>query len=200
MAYYTLTTKGRAWLEDDAPGPAKYSKVLAALGELILENDVPRTASQVSHIAEIPEKQSSEGLTYLTASGYVKPAPIPQPSEPLETPKIRIKPIEELAVAEIKREAARERYTHGEKGIASRRKYQTSDKGKIARATYWGGVKGKLAQKLHRLNRRHRELNAFLASHPEEKDKIQPLIDSITAQIQALEKQRQKLNKKEAQQ
>ena len=98
--YYTLTKRGHAWLEDEAPKPAKYDKILAALGEMILDNDVPRTAEQVGFTANVSATQAKTGLDYLLSTNYVQHGHPPKPSAVGQVPKIRIRPIEELVKAE----------------------------------------------------------------------------------------------------
>lgn len=158
MVYYTLGKQGHAWLEDEAPPPHKYSKVLAALAELIQDNDVPRTASQLTHILSSSESEVEKGLKYLEREEYVEEA---VPPTPKTGARLRIPSIEKLAESEARRQLAQERYFHSDKGQEALRRYWNG-KGKQVRGKYWKGDKGKLAQKIWRLKRRVFELEAFV--------------------------------------
>lgn len=186
--YYTLTRKGQAWLADEVVPPAKHVRALAALAELIEENDVPRTPEQVATISGTPREQAPEALAYLAHTGYVaKVAAPPRPAEKGQLAKIRIRSIEELAAAEARAEEARRRYAQSEKGKAAHYKYEDSDKGKSKNVKYWKDPdKGRKVQRRYRLSRRLKELTAFVSAHPEEKDRIQPDIDKVLQQLKEL--------------
>ena len=188
--YYTLAHKGKAWLEDEAPKPAKYSKIVATLGEMLAENDVPRTSEQVAFSLGQPLPQIISGLSYLKKAGYVVEARPPQPSAKGQVVKIRIRPIEELAAAEAKAEAARIRYATGEKGKAAHKHYEDSPKGRAKNIKYWTDPgKGRKVQKAYRLRRRQKELLAHLATHPEDKAKIRPLLDDVAKRLAEMPKE-----------
>ncbi len=185
--YYALTSKGKAWIENEAPDPTKYQRVLAALVELITENDVPRTAEQVAHTANITPTSSATGLKYLVSKGYTKPDRPPQPSARGETPKIRLRPIEDLAAAEARAEVARTRYALGPKGRQAHSRYEHGEKGRAKNVKYWSDPdKGRKVQKKYRLRRRLSELTAHLKKHPELESLIQPDINKAQRQLAEL--------------
>lgn len=181
MLYFTLTTKGKAWLNEEVLDPPKHKNVLASLAELIEENDMPRLPTQVAHNIGIKEDLAEQGLKYLTATGYTKEAKPPKPSERGETTKLRIRPIESLVAAELRTIESQKKYTKSEKGRAVHAKYEASEKGKDKNTRYRHSEKGKLVHKVYRLHRRLRELAAFLAEHPEKEAEIRPyIIDTET--------------------
>lgn len=184
--YYTLTSKGRAWLADEAPPPAKYSKALAALAELISDNDVPYTAEQVGALIGIPQAQAPEALSHLAQAGYVKTTTPPKLTSSGGVAKIRIRSIEDLAAAEARADEARKRYARSVKGRAAHYKYE-KEKGKPKNVRYWSDPnKGRLVQKRYRLRRRIQELSEFLEKHPDQKAVIQPLIDQAVQKLNQL--------------
>ncbi len=181
--YFTLTQKGNEWLSNDAPDPGKHMKTLAALAELIEENDIPRTPVQVARIVSLPENTVKQHLTYLTQASYTKQAKIPQPSEKEQTPKIRIRPIEDLVAAELRTIESQKKYIRGPKGKAVHAKYEGSDKGKIKNVKYRESGKGKLVHKAYRLRRRLKELTIFLATYPDRESEIRPLITEVETRL-----------------
>ena len=183
MIYFTLTQKGRAWLNNEAPDPPKNRKTLAALAELIEENDVPRAAVQIAHITNLPEDTTKRALTYLTKTGYTKRAKLPRPSEKAETPKLRVRPIEELVAAEMRTIESQKKYTRSPKGKLVHSRYEESEKGKTKNIRYRESEKGKLVHKAYRLRRRLRELTNFLAANPEKESEIRPLITEVEARL-----------------
>lgn len=188
MNYYTLTKRGRAWIEGEAPDPKRYRETLAALAEMVDENDVPRLPEQVAHIVNISTEQSQARLNSLIAEGYVMHQRLPQPSDRGEVARPRIRPIEEDALAEAKAEASRKRYADSLKGRAAHNRYEDSVKGKAKNTKYWSDPdKGRLVQKKYRLRRRLKEMQDHLKKHPELKSLIQPDIDKTRKRLVELE-------------
>lgn len=185
--YYTLSKLGKAWLDDQAKPPAKYSKVLAALAELITDSDVPRTPEQVTHLLRTPVDQTQAGLQYLTSQGYTAKARPPQPSSKGEVAKIKLRTIEQLAEAEARAQLAQQKYNRSDKGRLAHYKYEFSDRGQAKNAKYWSDPKkGRLVQKRYRLRIRLQQLQSHLDKHPELKDLIQPDIDKAQKELQSL--------------
>lgn len=186
--YYTLSAKGRTWLDKGTPSPAKHLKVFSSLAGLILDNDVPRTAEQVAHAAEVDVEHSVAGLEYLIAAGFVKHGALPKPSDRGETAKPRIRPVEEIVASEERAALARKRYIDSPKGKQAHQKYEDSPKGKLKNYKYWSDPeKGRLVQKRYRLRRRLDELQAHLEKHPELKGLIQPDIDKAQRRLDELD-------------
>jgi len=186
MNYYTLTTRGKAWVNDEAPDPLKHKNVLASLAELIEESDVPRVVVQIARNINLEEDQTEQSLKYLVRAGYIKHAKLPQPSEREQTPKLRIRPIEDLVAAEMRTIESQKKYTKSLKGKLVHSRYEESEKGKAKNVKYRGSTKGKLVHKAYRLRRRLRELTNFLTAHPEKESEIRPLIIEVEARLAAL--------------
>jgi type II secretory pathway component GspD/PulD (secretin) len=195
--YYTLTQKGHQWLDDEVIDPPKYKKILASLAELISDNDVPRTPSQVSRVAEVTEQQATEGLISLAKIGYVALAKAPQPSEKLQTPKLRIRPMEELMAAEVRQQESQKRYLHSDKGKVVHYTYEHSEKGQTKNGRYWSSDRGKLVHKAYRLRRRLKELTAFLTLHKNQKDELGPLIQEVKVKLAEVDQQLSKFKQED---
>ena len=186
MNYYTLTARGKAWTNDEAPNPLKHKNVLTSLAELLEENDVPRAAVQIARNISLEEDPTEQSLKYLARAGYVKHTKLPQPSEKTETPKLRVRPIEELVAAELRTTESQKKYTKSPKGKLVHSRYEESDKGRTKNIKYRHSVKGKLVHKVYRLRRRLRELTNFLAAHPEKESEIRPLITEAETKLATL--------------
>ncbi len=187
MSYYTLTTKGKAWTDNEAPDPPKHREVLVSLAELIEENDVPRIPVQVARNISIKESTAEQGLKYLKTKGYViETTRPPKPSDRGETAKLRVRPIEDLVAAELRTIESQNKYTRSEKGKIVHAKYEGSEKGKEKNKRYRGTPKGKLTHKAYRLRRRLRELTNFLLTHPEQEAEIRPHITDVETRLKNL--------------
>ncbi len=186
MNYYTLTAKGKAWTDSDVPDPPKYREVLVSLAELIEESDMPRIPVQIARNIGINEDAAKQGLKYLKTKGYVKETTPPKPSEPGETAKLRIRPIEDLVAAELRTVESQRKYTQSEKGKVVHTRYEGGEKGKVKNKRYRGTDKGKLVHKAYRLRRRLRELSAFLLAHPEQEAEIKPYIIDVETKLKNL--------------
>ncbi len=189
MNYYTLTTRGKAWVDDDAPDPLKHKNVLASLAELIEENDVPRATVQIARNINLEEDQTEQSLKYLIRAGYAKRTALPRPSEKEQTPKLRVRPIEELVAAEMRTIESQQRYTRSPKGKFVHSKYEESEKGKAKNVRYRESGKGKLVHKAYRMRRRLRELTNFLVANPEKESEIRPLIIDVEARLTTLKEE-----------
>ncbi len=158
--YYTLSAQGRAWFNNRAEAPRAGVKVLRALAEEITENDVPRTAEQIARAAGAPVDATQKAISYLVKQGYIVIGRLPRPSEPTETPKPRIRSVEDIVKSEIRAQEARKRYEQSEKGVLAHIKYELSASGRAKNKKYWSS-RGKLIQKAFRLRRNIRSMESL---------------------------------------
>lgn len=168
LTYYTLTPQGKqVYSSTSSP-----NKVLKTLAELLTENDIPRTTEQIAHAGNIPVGRVQTSITSLVVQGLITTAHLPQPKEKTQTPKPRIRPIEEIVESEIRAAEARRRYNQSEKGMTAHYVYEHSEKGIIKNDKYWKEGRGRLVQRAYRIRKNIKSMQSLKIDTKDEEKRL----------------------------